>query len=147
MEKQQAKSTAKDKTKGKDKARRTTTRRRKVRKVVHKGIVHIKNTFNNTIVTVSDMNGNKLVSSSAGALNFKGSRKSTPYASQVVASSAVDEAIKLGLKEVEIEVKGPGYGRDSAIRAVAKKDLKINVIRDVTGLPHNGCRPKKIRRM
>ncbi len=121
--------------------------RRKSKKTLSKGIVHIKNTFNNTIVTISDMNGNKFFSGSAGALNFKGSRKSTPYASQIVAGTVMDEAIKLGLKEVEIQVKGPGYGRDSAIRAVAKKDVKINVIRDVTGLPHNGCRPKKLRRM
>ena len=108
--------------------------------------MHIKNTFNNTIVTVSDIKGNVLGWASSGALNFKGARKSTPYASQVVASTALENVSKYGVKTVEILVNGPGYGRESAIRAVIKSGLNITLIKDVTGIPHNGCRPRKLRR-
>lgn len=119
--------------------------KKKVKKKLISGLVHIKTTFNNTIVTVSDKNGNSFASSSAGAMNFRGARKSTPYASQMVASFVVGEAMKMGLKEVEILVKGPGFGRESAVRAVARTGVKVNSIRDVSGVPHNGCRPRKIR--
>lgn len=119
--------------------------KKKIKKKLISGLVHIKATFNNTIVTVSDANGNSFVSSSSGTMNFKGAKKSTPYASQVVASFVVTEAMKMGLKEVDVLVKGPGFGRESAIRAVAKTGVKINCIRDVSGVPHNGCRARKIR--
>lgn len=114
---------------------------------ISSGIVHILNSFNNTIISVSDLTGNVLTWSSAGALNFRGAKKSTPYASQVVASTVMEEAIKYGLKQVKVLVKGPGYGRESAIRSVAKSGVKILSIEDVTGVPHNGCRPRKVRRI
>ena len=120
--------------------------KKKIKKIVTKAIVHIKNTFNNTIVTISDPSGNTLSWSSSGALNFRGAKKSTPYASQVIASTAMTNAIKFGVKEVDVLVKGPGFGRESAIRAVAKTGVKVNIIRDVSGVPHNGCRPRKLKR-
>lgn len=120
--------------------------KKKVKKNFLRGIVHIRNTFNNTTVTVTDMIGNVFAWSSAGAMKFKGARKSTPYASEVVASTAMDTAMKFGLKEVDILVNGPGYGRESAIRAVVRTGVNINLIKDVTGVPHNGCRAKKLRR-
>ncbi len=113
---------------------------------VAKAVVHIKNTFNNTIVTISDPKGNTLGWASAGALNFRGARKSTPYASGVVATAALENASKYGISSVEILVNGPGYGRESAIRAVVKSGLNVSLIKDVTGIPHNGCRPRKLRR-
>ncbi len=119
--------------------------KKKVTKVA-KAVVHIKNTFNNTIVTISDTKGNTLCWGSAGALNFKGARKSTPYASQIVASTVMENADKFGIKTVEILVSGPGYGRESAIRSVIKSGLGVTLIKDVTGIPHNGCRPRKLRR-
>lgn len=121
--------------------------KKKIKKVVTQGVVHIQNSFNNTIVTVSDINGNVVSWASAGGLKFRGAKKSTPFASQTVAQEAVEKAMKFGLKEVSVYVKGPGFGRESAVRAVAKSGLKISMIKDVTGIPHNGCRPRKIRRI
>lgn len=119
----------------------------KIKKNVPKGIVHIKNTFNNTIVTVSDENGNTIAWSSAGALKFRGAKKSTPFASQAVVNEAIEKAVKMGLREVKILVNGPGFGREAAVRAVIKNGLKVTMIKDVTGIPHNGCRPRKMRRI
>ncbi len=124
-----------------------TEKKKKIKKKLSKAVVHIKNTFNNTIVSVSDMSGNVIVSGSAGSYKFKGDRKSTRYAAQVVASAVFSDALKYGVKEVDIYVKGPGYGRESAIRAIAGSGVQILSIRDVTGIPHNGCRPRKIRRI
>ena len=109
--------------------------------------MNIKNTFNNTIVTVTDLKGNTISWSSAGSMNFRGAKKSTPFASQNVATTAVGAAMKHGLQRVKVFVKGPGYGREAAIRAVVKAGLKVTQIKDVTGVPHNGCRPKKQRRV
>ena len=122
-------------------------KKKKKKSNISSGIVHILNSFNNTIISVSDMAGNVLTWSSAGALNFRGAKKSTPYASQIVASTVMEEALKYGLKQVKVLVKGPGYGRESAIRSVAKTGVKILSIEDVTGIPHNGCRPRKVRRI
>lgn len=127
-------------------AKKTTKERKKIKKTFLKGIVHIKNTFNNTTVTVTDPAGNVFAWANAGSMNFKGARKSTPYASEVAAASAMESALKFGLKEVDIRVNGPGYGRESAIRAVVRSGVNINMIKDVTGLPHNGCRARKLRR-
>ena len=122
-------------------------RKRRERKNVEKGQVHIQATFNNTIVTVTDMAGNAISWASAGELGFKGSRKSTPYAAQTAAEQAARLAIEHGMKTVEVYVKGPGAGRESAIRALATAGLNITLIRDVTPIPHNGCRPPKRRRV
>ncbi|MDI6783282.1 MAG: 30S ribosomal protein S11 [bacterium] len=111
------------------------------------GVAHIQATFNNTIVTITDMSGNALVWASAGTQGFKGSRKSTPFAAQVTAEAAAKKALALGLKQVEVYVKGPGAGRESAIRAIQAVGLDISVIKDVTPIPHNGCRPPKRRRV
>jgi small subunit ribosomal protein S11 len=116
-------------------------------KEVSEGIVHIKSTFNNTIVTVSDMNGNIICWASGGSCGFKGTKKGTPYAAQVAAEKAIKEAMNHGIKEVDIRVKGPGPGRETAIRAIAASGVKVSSIRDVTPIPHNGCRPKKKRRV
>lgn len=121
--------------------------KKKVKKSTPKGVVHVQNTFNNTIVTVTDMNGNTVSWSSAGALKFRGAKKSTPFASQMVAAAACETAVKLGMREVKILINGPGFGRESAIRAVSKAGLQITQISDITGIPHNGCRPRKIRRI
>ncbi|MCS7009418.1 MAG: 30S ribosomal protein S11 [Chthoniobacterales bacterium] len=121
--------------------------RAKGSKNVTKGIVHIKATFNNTIVSITDLNGAVIGWSSAGRCGFKGSRKSTAYAAQVVAQDACRQAMGHGLKEVEVRVKGPGSGRESAVRAVQAMGLEITVIKDVTPIPHNGCRPPKPRRV
>jgi len=120
---------------------------RKKEKKVAEGVVHIKSTFNNTIVTVTDLNGNVICWSTAGACGFKGTKKGTPYAAQIAAERAMKEAMNHGLKEVDIRVKGPGPGRETAIRAIATTGVKIRSIRDVTPIPHNGCRPKKKRRV
>jgi small subunit ribosomal protein S11 len=112
-----------------------------------KGVVHVQATFNNTIVTISDPKGNTLVWASAGTQGFKGSRKSTPFAAQVTAEAAARKAIDMGLREVEVFVKGPGAGRESAIRAIQAAGLDISMIKDVTPIPHNGCRPPKRRRV
>jgi small subunit ribosomal protein S11 len=116
-------------------------------KEVSEGIVHIKSTFNNTIVTVSDMNGNVICWASGGSCGFKGTKKGTPYAAQVAAEKTIKEAMNHGIKEVDIRVKGPGPGRETAIRAIAASGVKVRSIRDVTPIPHNGCRPKKKRRV
>src|SRR6266436_9327650 len=114
--------------------------KKKTRKNVQTGIVYIQSTFNNTIITITDVSGNVLSWSSAGARGFKGSRKSTPFAAQVAAGDAAAKAMEHGLKNVQIMVKGPGAGRESALRAIASAGLKISLIRDVTPIPHNGCR-------
>src|ERR1700736_3927790 len=116
-------------------------------KNIHSGIAHVYATFNNTIVTITDLNGNVIGWSSAGKVGFKGSRKSTAYAAQLVAQDACRQAMGHGLKEVEVLVKGPGAGRESAVRAIQAIGLDISVIRDVTPVPHNGCRPPKQRRV
>lgn len=122
-------------------------KRKKVRRHVTQAIVHIKTTFNNTMVTVTDLKGETLCWASAGTCGFKGSRKSTPFAGQMAAQQAAEKAIKMGVKEVEVRVKGPGAGRESAITALQTAGLIIKSIEDVTPLPHNGCRPKKRRRV
>ncbi|HCY05768.1 MAG: 30S ribosomal protein S11 [Erysipelotrichaceae bacterium] len=124
------------------KARRTS-RRRKIKKNIAKGCAHIHSTFNNTIVTISDEAGNVVAWSSAGALGYKGSRKSTPFAAQMAAEAAAKAAIEHGMKSVEVSVKGPGPGRESAVRSLQTAGLNITVINDVTPIPHNGCRPPK----
>ena len=121
-------------------------RRREKKNVVH-GVAHIKSTFNNTIVTITDTNGDTLCFASAGTVGFKGSRKSTPFAAQRAAETAAATATKYGVKEVEVKVKGPGSGRESAITALQASGLSIKAIEDVTPLPHNGCRPPKKRRV
>lgn len=126
---------------------RKTTRKRKERKNVERGAAHIRSSFNNTIVTITDAAGNALSWASAGGLGFRGSRKSTPFASQVAAETAAKAAMEHGLKSVEVFVKGPGAGREAAIRALQAAGLEVNMIKDVTPIPHNGCRPPKRRRV
>ncbi|HEY3451745.1 MAG TPA: 30S ribosomal protein S11 [Myxococcales bacterium] len=121
--------------------------KKKVKKNVANGIVHIASTFNNTLITITDLSGNVLSWSSAGARGFKGSRKSTPFAAQVAAGDAAAKAMEHGLKTVSVQVSGPGAGRESALRALAAAGLKITLIRDTTPIPHNGCRPPKRRRV
>lgn len=125
--------------------KKKTTRR--VKKNVPSGVVHIQATFNNTIVTITDVQGNTVAWSSAGVKGFKGSRKSTPFAAQLVAEDAVKKAVDQGMKSALVYVKGPGAGRESALRAVAAVGLKVTQIRDVTPIAHNGCRPPKRRRV
>ena len=125
----------------------TATRRRKELKKVDKGQVHIQSSFNNTLVTITDMNGNAISWSSAGSLGFKGSRKGTPFAAQQASDTAAKAAKEHGLRSVEVYVKGPGAGRESAIRALSACDLEITMITDVSPIPHNGCRPPKRRRV
>lgn len=120
---------------------------RRVKKNIPSGIVHIQATFNNTIVTITDQNGNTVSWCSAGVKGFKGSRKSTPFAAQLVAEEAARKAMDHGMKSVGVFVKGPGSGRESALRAIANCGLKITHIKDVTPIPHNGCRPPKRRRV
>jgi small subunit ribosomal protein S11 len=121
--------------------------KRKIRKNVVRAIVHIKATFNNTLITITDMDGDAICSSSAGCVGFKGSRKSTPFAAQQAAQNCANNAMRNGVREVEIKVKGPGAGRESAISALQGAGLRIASIEDVTPLPHNGCRPPKRRRV
>lgn len=129
-------------------ARRTTTRpRRRERKNIERGVAHIHSTFNNTIITISDVAGNTLSWSSAGAMGFKGSRKSTPFAAQTAAEVAAKAAMEHGLKLVDVTVKGPGSGREAAIRSLQAAGLEVIAIKDVTPIPHNGCRPPKRRRV
>jgi len=123
------------------------SKKRKQRKNVSKGIAHIQATFNNTIVTITDTAGDTLCFSSAGTVGFKGSRKSTPFAAQRAAETCAEKASKFGVKEVEVRVKGPGAGRESAITALQAAGLTIKIIEDVTPLPHNGCRAPKKRRV
>ena len=127
--------------------KKTVRKKRKDRKHVEKGQAHIQSTFNNTLVTLTDMDGNALSWSSAGSLGFKGSRKSTPFAAQSAAETATKAALEHGLKTVEVYVKGPGAGREAAIRALQPAGLEITVIKDITPIPHNGCRPPKRRRV
>ena len=122
-------------------------KKRRERKNIEKGAVHIQSTFNNTIITISDVQGNTISWASAGELGFKGSRKSTPFAAQSAAETAAKAAMEHGLKTVEVYVKGPGSGRESAIRALQTAGLNITLIKDVTPIPHNGCRPPKRRRV
>lgn len=122
-------------------------RKRRERKNIERGAAHIKSTFNNTIVTLTDTAGNALSWASAGGLGFRGSRKSTPYAAQMAAETAAKAAMEHGLKTVEVYVKGPGSGREAAIRSLQAAGLEVNLIKDVTPIPHNGCRPPKRRRV
>lgn len=121
--------------------------KKRVKKNIPKGVAHIKATFNNTIVMITDRNGDAVAWDSAGTVGYKGSRKSTPFAAQKAAESCAKKAQKHGLREVEVRVKGPGSGRESAIRALKAAGLDVRAIEDVTPLPHNGCRPKKKRRV
>ncbi|HET7657636.1 MAG TPA: 30S ribosomal protein S11 [Bacillales bacterium] len=127
--------------------RKQKTRKRRVRKNIESGIAHIRSTFNNTIVTITDMQGNAVSWASAGGLGFKGSRKSTPFAAQTAAEAAGKAAMEHGMKTVEVSVKGPGAGREAAIRSLQATGLEVTAIRDVTPVPHNGCRPPKRRRV
>ena len=120
---------------------------KKEKKLVVSGIVHIQSTFNNTIITITDMSGNVIASSSPGQIGFKGSRKSTPFAAQLAAQNALKKAMALGLKTAEVRVKGPGVGREAALRALQMGGFSVTMIRDVTPIPHNGCRPPKRRRV
>ena len=122
-------------------------KKRRERKNVEKGVAHIRSTFNNTIVSISDMQGNVVSWGTAGEMGFKGSKKSTPYAAQTAAEHAAKIAVDQGMKTVEVLVRGPGAGRESAIRALATAGLEITMIKDVTPIPHNGCRPPKRRRV
>ena len=128
-------------------AKQTTIRRRREKKNIERGSVHIQSTFNNTIVTISDVKGNTISWASAGELGFRGSRKSTPFAAQSAAETAAKAAMEHGLKTVEVFVKGPGAGREAAIRALQTVGLTVSMIKDVTPIPHNGCRPPKRRRV
>lgn len=121
--------------------------RRRDRKNIESGVAHVRSTFNNTIVTITDPHGNAVSWASSGGLGFKGSRKSTPYAAQMAAEAAAKTAMEHGLREVEVLVKGPGAGREAAIRSLQAAGLEVNVIKDVTPIPHNGCRPPKRRRV
>jgi small subunit ribosomal protein S11 len=121
--------------------------RRRERKNITSGVAHISATFNNTLITITDAQGNAISWSSAGSQGFKGSRKSTPYAAQVAAEDAARKAIEHGMKTLEVEVKGPGAGRESALRALQSAGFVITAIRDMTPIPHNGCRPRKRRRV
>lgn len=127
--------------------KKAVSRKRRERKNIEKGSAHIRSSFNNTIVTITDTNGNALSWASAGEMGFRGSRKSTPYAAQTAAETAAKAAMEHGLKTVEVFVKGPGQGRESAIRALQTAGLEIVSIKDVTPIPHNGCRPPKRRRV
>ena len=123
------------------------TRKRRVKKNIESGIVHIQSTFNNTIVMITDVHGNALAWSSAGALGFKGSRKSTPFAAQMASEAAAKASMEHGVKTVDVNVKGPGPGREAAVRALQAAGLEVTLIKDVTPIPHNGCRPPKRRRV
>ncbi|HEX6513651.1 MAG TPA: 30S ribosomal protein S11 [Chloroflexota bacterium] len=130
-----------------ERPRRQARQRRRERKSIPRGQAHIQSTFNNTIVTLTDPQGNVIAWSSAGASNFKGSRKSTPYAAQMTAETAAKKAMEHGLREVAVYVKGPGSGREAAIRSLQAAGLVVTSITDVTPIPHNGCRPPKRRRV
>jgi len=127
--------------------KKVVTRKRRERKNIEKGAAHIRSSFNNTIVTLTDINGNALSWASSGGLGFRGSRKSTPFAAQTAAEVAAKAAMEHGLKSVEVYVKGPGAGREAAIRALQAAGLEVSSIKDVTPIPHNGCRPPKRRRV
>lgn len=130
------------------KAKKTTrTRKKKIKRNIDKGQAHIRSTFNNTIISITDEQGNVIAWSSSGKAGYQGSRKSTPFAAQIAAEDAAHQAIEQGVKEVEVYVKGPGSGRESAIRSLQAAGLNISLIKDVTPIPHNGCRPPKRRRV
>ncbi len=131
----------------KQSGKKPVIKRRRDRKNIEKGAAHIRASFNNTIVTISDLNGNAVSWASAGEMGFKGSKKSTPFAAQTAAETAAKAAIDHGMKTVEVYVKGPGTGRESAIRALQTAGLEVTLIKDVTPIPHNGCRPPKRRRV
>jgi len=122
-------------------------KKRKEKKSVYEGNVYIQATFNNTIITITDLNGNAISWASSGGLGFRGAKKSTPFAAQTVTETAVQRAVGVGLREVHVYVKGPGVGRESAIRQLGALGLKVRTINDVTPIPHNGCRPRKARRI
>ncbi|MDD2752759.1 MAG: 30S ribosomal protein S11 [Candidatus Omnitrophica bacterium] len=128
-------------------ATKDKAKKKKIAKGVTSGIAHIQASFNNTIITITDKQGNCLVWSAPGIVGYGGSKKSTPFAAQVAATDAARKAKEIGMKEVEVQVKGPGFGRESAIRALAAAGLTVTSIKDVTPIPHNGCRPKKKRRV
>jgi len=128
-------------------ATKTPQAKKKVKRSVANGVVHIQSTFNNTIVTITDSAGNTVAWSSAGVLGFKGSRNSTPFAAQVAAEDAAKKAVEAGMKNVEVFIKGPGPGRESALRALQNTGFNVTSIKDVTPVPHNGCRPPKRRRV
>lgn len=130
-----------------EKPKAKKSRKKKVRKNVAMGIVHVKATFNNTMITITDTAGNVVSWSSAGGRGFRGSRKGTPFAAQIAAEDAARKAMEHGMRSVSVYIKGPGGGRESALRAVASAGLRVNFIRDVTPIPHNGCRPPKRRRV
>ncbi|MPZ20084.1 MAG: 30S ribosomal protein S11 [Luteitalea sp.] len=132
---------------GKKPKKKKTFKRRGEKRVVHHGVVHIQASFNNTVVTITDAEGNTVSWSSAGAIGFKGSRKGTPFAATQAAINAVSGAKQVGMRSVEVRIKGPGAGRESAIRALQSAGLDVRSIRDVTPIPHNGCRPPKRRRV
>jgi small subunit ribosomal protein S11 len=125
----------------------TTRVKRKERKNITSGVAHVNASFNNTMITIADMQGNTISWSSSGVMGFKGSRKSTPYAAQVAAEDAAKKAQEHGMKTLEVEVRGPGSGRESALRALQAAGFNVTSIRDVTAIPHNGCRPRKRRRV
>ena len=127
--------------------KKKSRRRKKVKRNIEKGQAHIKSTFNNTIISITDEEGKVVAWSSAGKVGYKGSRKSTPFAAQLAAENAAEEAKDMGMKEIEIFVKGPGSGRESAIRTLQSAGLNITLIKDITPIPHNGCRPPKRRRI
>lgn len=126
---------------------KSTGGRKKEKRNIPHGIAHIQSTFNNTIVTISDPNGNVITWASAGSVGFKGSRKSTPFAAQLAAEQAAKKAMEQGMKSIEVYIKGPGAGREAALRSLQAAGLRIDLIRDVTPIPHNGCRPPKRRRV
>jgi small subunit ribosomal protein S11 len=128
-------------------AKRPASRKKKERKNIPVGVAHIKATFNNTLVTITDPTGNVISWSSAGVQGFKGSRKGTPFAAQLAASDAAKKAMEHGMRSVDVYVKGPGAGREAALRAIQSAGLSVNLIRDVSPIPHNGCRPPKRRRV
>ena len=131
----------------KAKIKKTVSRKRREKKNIERGAAHIRSSFNNTLVTITDLQGNAVSWSSAGSLGFRGSKKSTPFASQMAAETAARAAMEHGLRTVEVYVKGPGSGREAAIRALQTAGLEVNMIKDVTPIPHNGCRPPKRRRV
>lgn len=129
------------------KVKKAGSRKRREKKHIERGAAHIRSSFNNTMVTITDLQGNAISWASAGGLGFRGSRKSTPFAAQVAAETAAKAAMEHGLRTVEVYVKGPGSGREAAIRALQTAGLDVNMIKDVTPIPHNGCRPPKRRRV
>ncbi len=131
----------------KGKLKKAGARKRREKKNIERGAAHIRSSFNNTMVTMTDVNGNAIAWASAGGLGFRGSRKSTPFAAQSAAETAAKAAMEHGLRTVEVYVKGPGAGREAAIRALAAAGLEVTMIKDVTPIPHNGCRPPKRRRV